>query len=174
MATRAIKLLPQVFQTNHNSKFLNATLDQLTTEPNFERIHGYIGRKTSLAHAQNDNYISEPTLNRQFYQLEPAAIVSRPAQEKQVTNYVDMLDAVDFYGGFNINHDRLFSNEYYSYDGQFDFDKFINYSQYYWLVNGLDSVPVSAAGVPYYQEHAVTRVAEDNSFKFASQGQLNL
>ena len=173
MATRTIKLLPQIFQTEHNKKFLNATLDQLTTEPNFEKIHGYIGKKTSLAHAQGDNYITEPSIDRQIYQLEPAVVVSNPNKEKQVSNYIDILDAVNFYGGFNNNHDRLFSSQYYSYDGQFDFDKFINYSQYYWLEKGLDAITISASGVPYTQDYAITRVPEDNSYKFASKTQLN-
>ena len=75
MATRTIKLLPQIFQTDHNKKFLNATLDQLVTKTSLGRIHGYIGRSTSRAHAQGDNYLPELTLERQQYQLEPGVVV---------------------------------------------------------------------------------------------------
>ena len=173
MATRTIKLLPQIFQTDHNKKFLNATLDQLVTKTSLGRIHGYIGRSTSQAHAQGDNYLPELTLERQQYQLEPGVVVSIPNQEKFVSNYADVLSSINFYGGNNSNHDRLFSNEYYSYDGQFDFDKFINYSQYYWLTNGLDSVDVGASGVLFNQDYTVTRVPSDNAYKLSGLKQLN-
>ena len=41
------RFLPDVFQTDTNKKFLNATLDQLVSEPDLKRVDGYIGRKLS-------------------------------------------------------------------------------------------------------------------------------
>ena len=35
-------LLPSVFQTNKNAKFLNATVDQLISEPNLKRFNSFI------------------------------------------------------------------------------------------------------------------------------------
>ena len=43
--TKTVNFLPAVFQTETNKKFLNATLDQLVTEPNLVAINGYVGRK---------------------------------------------------------------------------------------------------------------------------------
>ena len=49
MATRTINFLPKIFQTDHNKKFLNATLDQFTTEPNVARINGKIAGPDSFS-----------------------------------------------------------------------------------------------------------------------------
>ena len=44
-AFKTIQFLPEVFRTEPNRKFLNATVDQLISEPNLKRVNGYIGRK---------------------------------------------------------------------------------------------------------------------------------
>ena len=173
MATRTINFLPKIFQTDHNKKFLNATLDQLTTEPNVARINGYVGHNTSPAHTTGDNYLIEPTLTRQQYQLEPSVVVKETGKDAFVANYNDIVDAIGFAGGVNLDHDRLFSNQYYSYDGQFDFDKFVNHSQYYWLANGLDSVNVTGAGVATAGDYGFARIDVDSAYKVTDYEQLN-
>ena len=75
MATRTITFLPQVFQTDANRKFLNATLDQLVTNPKFKKLNGFIGRKTSPAFKATDNYLPELTTQKQNYQLEPSVVI---------------------------------------------------------------------------------------------------
>jgi hypothetical protein len=71
MAIRTLNFLPEVFRTPTNQKFLNATLDQLVSEPKFKKINGYVGRKFAPTFKSTDNYIPEPDTNRQNYQLEP-------------------------------------------------------------------------------------------------------
>ena len=67
-------LLPDVFQTVKNNKFLNATVDQLISEPNLQRINSFIGRKFAPNFSVGDSYVSEIDSNRQNYQLEPAIV----------------------------------------------------------------------------------------------------
>jgi len=62
-------LLPSVFQTNKNEKFLNATVDQLISEPNLKRFNSFIGRKFAPNFKVGDGYIQEISNNRQNYQL---------------------------------------------------------------------------------------------------------
>ncbi len=64
---KTIQFLPEVFRTDANRKFLNATMDQLFSEPKFKKINGYIGRKLSPSYKSTDNYILEPTSDRQHY-----------------------------------------------------------------------------------------------------------
>ena len=47
MATRirTLNFLPEIFKTPTNSQFLQATLDQLTAQPNTKKIEGYVGSK---------------------------------------------------------------------------------------------------------------------------------
>ena len=52
-------LLPNVFQTTKNNKFLNATVDQLVSEPNLQRVNSFIGRKFAPNFTVGDSYVSE-------------------------------------------------------------------------------------------------------------------
>jgi hypothetical protein len=54
-------LLPEVFRTTKNRKFLNATVDQLISENATTKINNFIGRKDSLNYQVNDGYITELT-----------------------------------------------------------------------------------------------------------------
>ena len=75
---KTLQFLPEIFQTDTNRKFLNATVDQLVSEPNLTKINGYIGRKLAPSYKIKDSYISEPTKSRQDYQLEPTVIIKDP------------------------------------------------------------------------------------------------
>jgi hypothetical protein len=173
MATRTITFLPKVFQTDNNNKFLNATLDQLVTDPNFVRVNGYVGRTNTLAFAPGDNYLLEPTQRRQKYQFEPTVVVKTANGTESTVNYNDLLDSIAFNGGLINNHDRLFGNKYYSYDGLIDYDKFINFSQYYWIPNGPDSVTVSTQNAVTVDEYDVTRNSFESSYEFSSLRESN-
>jgi hypothetical protein len=57
---KSINLLPEIFRTGKNSKFLASTIDQLIQQPDLERIDGYIGSKLTPTYiSTTDNYISE-------------------------------------------------------------------------------------------------------------------
>jgi hypothetical protein len=74
MATRirSVDFLPEIFRTETNKQFLNATLDQLIQEPQLKRIQGYIGRQ--FGSDIDDGYVVETTKNRTNYQFEPTVI----------------------------------------------------------------------------------------------------
>ena len=72
--TKTYPFLPSQFQSEANKKFLNATLDQLVTEPNVRPVSGYVGRKFSPGNNDINNFIREPSLNRANYQLEPGIV----------------------------------------------------------------------------------------------------
>ena len=111
--------LPDVFRTDANKKFLNATLDQLVTQPDLRNINGYVGRKFAPTFKSTDNYVPEPTALRQNYQLEPSVLVDDPitGENKFFASYIDLLNQVKYYGGLTNNQTRLFTGESYSYDG---------------------------------------------------------
>ena len=69
MVTRTISLLPAIFRSDANRKFLNATLDQLITDPKFKNVNGYIGRKSTLAYKETDSYVVEDSVTKQNYQF---------------------------------------------------------------------------------------------------------
>ena len=144
--TKTGNFLPAVFQSDANKKFLNATLDQLVTEPNLKPVNGYIGRKFGPGQKSIEYFVKEPTADRADYQLEPSIVVKNSTNSEVEFNvtYPEVLQQISYYGGKVNNHDRLWSSEYYSYNPHINYDAFINYSQYYWLPNGPDAVDVFA------------------------------
>ena len=166
-----INFLPTVFRTVTNQRFLGATLDQLVTDAVNEPINGYIGRKFSPTYKAGDNYVPEMSSGRINYQLEASVVVTDGNQNiKFNAGYLDLLNSISTNNGLINNHSRLFSSDSYNYDGKFDYDKFVNYYNYYWLPNGPTSVSVSANETPYRADYTVTRNSAIGGYVFSGLG----
>lgn len=159
MVQRTVDLLPEIFRTDINRQFLSATLEQLTQEPRFRRISGYVGRRIGPGVNPNDSYVLEPNETRANYQLEPGVVSLRPdtSQAQDVMTYSGMIDSLGIAGGDVTRQDRLFQSEYYSWDPFVDLDKFTNFSQYYWVPDGPGAVDVASTLVPLTDDFTVTR-----------------
>jgi hypothetical protein len=156
---RTVEFLPEIFQTPVNRQFLNATLDQLTQEPAFQKTQGFVGRKIGPGVNAADRYVIEPTAERNNYQLEPGVISLDPDTGviRDSITYPGINAALNLQGAKTNNADRLYTSDYYTWDPFVDFDKFVNYSQYYWLPDGPDSADISSTGVPLTDTFTVTR-----------------
>ena len=167
-AIKTLDFLPAVFQTDTNKKFLSATLDQLVSEPDFKKVNGYIGRRFAPTFKAGDNYVTEADDLRQHYQLEPSVVVENKSARiiDHFSGYTDLLQKIGYYGGLTNNHSRLFANETYTYNGLFDFDKFVNFNNYYWLPNGPDAVDVFAGTVDNQIDFTVRRNVAGNGYNF--------
>ena len=134
----SVNLLPESLRTNKNSKFLASTIDQLINPADLERIDGYIGSTITPNYVStSDIYISETSSLRRDYQLEPSLIVNDSLGNiNDVIGFDDLINEISLQGGNVNNFDRLFRSSFYSYDPYIDWDKFVNYQNYYWLVNG--------------------------------------
>lgn len=164
-------LLPSIFQTKTNEKFLNATLDQLVSQPDLRKINAYVGRTFAPTYNSGDNYQPEPNNLRQRYQLEPSVVVkSESGNVNLFSSYIDLVERIQSYGGITDNHSKLFSSETYSYDGLFDYDKLVNFNQYYWLPNGPDVVRVFGNEISFDQTYTVARDENTGSYFFSGFG----
>ena len=83
---RTVDFLPQIFQTPVNRQFLNATLDQLTQEPAFQKTEGFIGRTVGPGVNPEDRYVIEPDKVRSDYQLEPGVVSLDPTATTKITS----------------------------------------------------------------------------------------
>ena len=167
MAIRTVDFLPEIFQTTPNKQFLNATLDQLVQEPAFKKTQGYVGRRVGPGVNPNDYYVLEPNATRANYQLEPGVISLKPDtdQIQDAITYPGITDALAVQGANTTKSDRLYTSEYYTWDPFVSFDKFVNYSQYYWLPAGPNAVDVYATAIPLTDDFAVTR--SSNAYEFS-------
>ena len=139
---KTANLLPEYLKSNKNSKFLSSTLDQLIQTPELERIDGYVGSKDVPNYDPKlDNYLSESNELRDRYQLEPALVIKDETNTiTDVIGYDDLINELTGRGAQTNNLDKLFNTKFYSYDPLIDLDKLINYTSYYWLPRGPDSI----------------------------------
>ena len=173
--TKTNKLLPAVFQTSTNKKFLNATLDQLTTNANLKVVNGYIGRKFAPGFNGVDTYVKEPTLSRADYQLEPSVIYRNQTNSKVefASTYPETLQNLSYLGANVANQNNLWSSEYYSFDPKINLDAFVNFSQYYWLQQGPDVVNVTAGTAELETTYTVNYQTSNNTYNIFGYGTLS-
>jgi hypothetical protein len=166
-----INFLPRIFRTPTNRRFLGATMDHLASDSINTPINGYIGRTFAPTYKPGDNYVPESTDLRKNYQLEPSAVVTDTDGNIVFnTGYIDLLQNIKNYGGITDNQQRLFGSEMYNWDGHFDYDKFVNYYNYYWLPNGPDAISIYGNQAPYTADYTVVRNSAVGGYTFTGKG----
>ena len=163
---KSSSFLPKFLQTKKNEKFLHATLDQLLNSKSLERIDGYVGRRRGPSYGITDPYISTVGSNRQNYQLEPSVTYKNNGVLDFVITYDDILSQIESNGGNNLKHDRLFKQEYYNWSGFVDYDKLINFGEYYWMPAGPGVTTVSASLIPVNETYTISQANNDH-YRFA-------
>ena len=157
---RAADLLPRFYRTDSNKKFLAATLDQLSQPGTVKKVTGYIGRQNAKAVKSTDIYISATDKDRQNYQLEPAAVIQDYLGNINFyKDYIDHVNHIETANGIVNNHERLNKQEFYAWNPHINWDKFVNFQQYYWLPYG--PAPVEVAGQQQAIESTYTVTVQD-------------
>ena len=144
---RTVDLLPQVFKTETNDKFMAAVVDPLVQPGVLQKTTGYIGRRWGKTYKGSDIYLDDDTTLRSRYQLEPGVVISN--EQGQVENFYDYIDfknQLQFFNNYNEHDDKITSQEHYSWTPPIEWDKFINFREYYWVPSGPPSVKVLGQG----------------------------
>jgi hypothetical protein len=164
---RSRDLLPRFFRTTANNKFLQSTLDQLTQPGVAEKIDGYFGRKTAKAFQASDNYVGDVSASRENYQFEPAAVIKDNLDNVTFyKDYNDYINQISAFGGNTTNHSKLNSQETYAWNPNIDWDKFVNFREYYWLPTGPQAVPVFGQSKEVISTYTVELVEDDDNFAY--------
>ena len=164
-------LLPGYHQTEKNAKFLSSTLDQFIQKPQLERLGGFIGSRLSLNYnPATDEYIDGGSKLRNSYQLEPSMVMRNNGDVYGAYGYDDLINKLTASGSKTDNLDRLFNPKTYSYDPCIDWDKFVNFRQYYWMPNGPDTVQISGTERAISTSYAVNDDINGFGLLFSSQG----
>ena len=166
---RTIAHLPAFYRTDVNDRFLSSTLDQLIQPGKLDRLDGFVGRKDAYTNVSTDKYIESGLKDRDDYQLEPtvtyikkdSSSINPEDQVKFTATYDDYINQIKFFGGNVDNHDRLNSEKIYSWNPSIDFDKLINYREYYWLPEGPNPILITNSGPNTVTEIQVTHRAQE-------------
>jgi hypothetical protein len=145
---KSSQFLPNIFRSDSNKKFLSGTIDPLIQSGTVRRLNGFIGKQNAKAVIGDDVYIDSPTQDRQDYQLEPCLIAENDLGNVTFfKDYIDYINTVDVLGGINTNHQTLNLQEFYTWEPHINWDKIVNYLQYYWLPYGPEIISISGAKV---------------------------
>ena len=159
--------LPRYFRTPTNEKFLNATLDQIMQPGVAKKVSGYIGRKDAKAFTSNDNYVADSEEYKENYQLEPGVIYKDNLENiKFFKDYKDYVNQISNFGGTVSNHSVLNSQEYYSWNPSVDWDKLVNFREYYWLPFGPQTVQIAGQSDEIQTEIEVSANDDEDNLAF--------
>lgn len=136
--------LPRFFRTDANQKFLGGTLDKLTQPGKLTRINGYVGRRDVPNFDFDDTYVTENSVPRTYYQLENSFVNENPItnEVRWYADYIDYINSLKYFGAPVGNHSRLNSTESYAWNPHVNWDKLVNFREYYWLPDGPDPVTI--------------------------------
>ena len=165
---RTVQHLPAFYRTDSNQRFLSSTLDPLVQKGSLNRLDGFIGRRDAYTRNINDRYLSSTSRDRMAYQLEPAVIytdrdttsVNPEDQVKFSGTYDDYINQIKYLNGKTNNHDRLNKETVYSWNPAIDYDKLVNYREYYWIPEGPGSIVIDSVGTNAVAEYDVVNLAK--------------
>ena len=141
---KSSEFLPKYFRTPVNNKFLHSTLDQLISQGQLEKINAYYGRKNTPNYQASDLYVEEVSKDRENYKLEPSIVQKDELGNVNFyTDYIDYFNQIRNLGGYADDHSNLNAQEYYAWSPKINWDKFVNYREYFWLPYGADTVTVT-------------------------------
>ncbi len=165
---RTVQHLPAFYRTDANQRFLASTMDPLVQKGSLERLDGYIGRQDAYTRQISDRYITATSRDRFAYQLEPTVTytdrdttsVNPEDQVKFTGTYDDYINQIKYLGGKINNHDRLNKETVYSWNPAIDYDKLINYREYYWIPEGPGAIEIDSVGPSAVIEYSVENLAQ--------------
>ena len=168
-----VNFLPKFYQSDSNKKFLQATLDQLYQPGSIKKINGFIGRENAKSATGTDIYLEASDRSRHDYQLEPAiTITDNIGNQTFFKDYIDYINQIKTFGGNVSNHARLNKQEFYSWDPHINWDKFVNFQNYYWVPYGPNTIRIEGQQKAITSTYTVSieRELSNNEYLFTPNG----
>lgn len=165
--------LPQIFRTESNDKFLQATLDPFIQPGVLDKLVGYIGRRYGKTYNGNDVYLDTDQTLRSRYQLEPGVVIRKEDKIQEFYDYLDFKNILKFFGSAEENDNLTTQQDHYSWDPPIDWDKFINFREYYWVPDGPPAVSIFGQSQNIESTYRVKLGTNVNSYVFFPDGLTN-
>ncbi len=169
---KSVELLPEIFKTSANDKFMSAIVDPLVQPGVLEKTVGFIGRRFGKTYNGSDIYIDSNETLRSRYQLEPGVIFKKNNQISEFYDYLDFKNQLVFFGNTEDRDDKITEQVHYSWNPPIAWDKFVNYREYYWEPLGPPPVTVAGQSVGITSTYSVA-LGFGSSFIFTPDGLTN-
>jgi hypothetical protein len=163
---KSVELLPVVFQTSANDKFLSAVVDPLIQPGVLDKVTGYVGRQYGNTFTGSDVYVDIDNTLRSKYQLETGVIYKNQDKIENFYDYLDFKNQIKFFGNDDDRDDKITSQTHYTWTPPIEWDKFINYREYFWVPAGPPSVDIFGQSDSVVSTYKVRIGDTENSFVF--------
>ena len=159
------EFLPKYFRTPVNNKFLHSTVDQLISQGTLEKLNAYYGRKITDAYKASDLYVPEVTADRENYKFEPSIVQQDDLGNVNFySDYIDFVNQIQNLNGDVSDHSVLNAQEYYAWSPRIDWDKFVNYREYFWMPYGASTVTISGQQRNVISTYSVTKSDQSDNY----------
>jgi hypothetical protein len=163
------ELLPKVFQTPANEKFMAGVLDPLVQPGVLEKTVGYIGRRYGKTYKGSDVYLDSDNTLRSRYQLEPGVVVTENNKISKFYDYIDFKNQLRFFGNTEERDDLVTAQEHYAWNPPIDWDKFVNFREYYWVPEGPPAITITGQAQNIVSGYTV-RLGNNSTYVFTPDG----
>ncbi len=144
---KTVELLPSVFRSDTNDKFMSAVVDPLVQPGSLEKLVGYIGRRYGKTYLSPDVYLDSDNTLRSRYQLEPGVVVKdNDGNVEKFYDFIDFKNQLKFFGNNDERDNLITSQDHYSWNPPKHCDKYVNFLECYWVPEG--PPPVDVYGQP--------------------------
>lgn len=170
---RTVELLPQIFQTESNEKFFGAVIDPFNQPGVLEKLTGYTGRRYGKTYNSSDIYLDTDETLRSRYQLEPGVVINdnRDAIE-DFYDYIDFKNQIKFFGNDIDRDDKVTYQQHYTWNPPIDWDKYVNFREYYWEPLCPPSLPIAGNYIKIVSTYRVT-LGNESSWILSPDGVTN-
>ena len=169
---KSVEFLPNTFRTEPNEKFLSGVVDPFIQPGALDKLSGYVGRRFGKTYNATDVYLDNDQTLRSRYQLEPGVTVEKDQKLERFYDYLDFKNMLKFFGNDIDRDDNITYQEHYSWNPPIDWDKFINYSEYYWIPGGPPSVAIQGQAQEIQSTYKVNQGIQ-STYVFTPDGQTN-
>jgi hypothetical protein len=170
---KSVELLPTIFQTTANDKFLSGVLDPLVQPGVLEKVVGYVGRKYGKTYIGTDIYVDNDNTLRSRYQLEPGVVYKNNETIENFYDYLDFKNQLKFFGNNEEQDNKITEQAHYSWNPPIVWDKFVNYREYYWIPSGPPAVQILGQSAKVTSTYKVSLGQTNNSYVFTPDAYTN-
>jgi len=169
---RSVEFLPTVFQTEANDKFLSGVFDPLIQPGTLEKTVGYVGRRYGKTYNGSDVYLDTDETLRSRYQLEPGVLFRQNGVTHDFYDFLDLKNILKFFGSTEERDHLTDYQQHYSWKPPIDWDKFLNYREYYWVPSGPPAIKILGQAVGITSTYRV-KLGVGSTYIFSPDGYSN-